>query len=398
MASLPTKAGTYNFGRNLYLRVSPTGGASWIFRMRVPGKVVQLGLGSAGSIIDGGLNTEAARNKAIELQAMRIAGQDVRAERRRRKLGDTFRAVLGRVLDNRSTEWKAGSGQKEQWIQSLNDHAGSLLDMRVVQITQSDVLAVLAPKWNAEKGRETMARVQDRIEAVLQAAVAEGLIKENVARWKGHLSHLLAAKPAKKKKGEQNHKRVEVDQVPALVARLVGAAGAGAQALLFTILTATRSEEVLGALKSEINRDAKTWTIPASRMKASVEHIVPLSDQAMEIVNARWEQPGDALFAGKAGDRLGATALRDKLVKGADRGGLGIDATVHGFRSCFSDFIGERTSIDRETREHCLAHQLDAVEGAYRRSTAVAKRRAAMQVWANYCFGITTVVTLTLAA
>jgi integrase len=395
MASLPTKAGSYNFGRNLYLRVSPTGAKSWIFRMRAGGKkVIQLGLGAAGDLRDGGINTDAARVKVIELQKIRlIDGQDVRAERRRRKLGDTFRAVLGRVLKQRAAGWKGGQDgqQRVKWIQSLEDHAGSLLDMRVVQITQSDVLATLKPIW----GKEIAGRVQERIEIVLQAAVAEGLIKENVARWKGHLSHLLAAK---KKLGENNHKAVPLDDVPGVIARLQGAAGAGAQALLFTILTATRSGETLGALKSEIDREKRLWIIPAERMKAGVEHHVPLSDQAMAIVNARWEQKGDFLFAGKDGTQLSKTALRDKLVKDAKRGGLGIDATTHGFRSCFSDFIGDRTAIDSETREHCLAHQLDAVEGAYRRATAVEKRRAAMQVWANFCFGITSVVTLKLAA
>lgn len=384
-----TAPGAYRHGNNLRLIVGKTGSKSWVLRFRSSG-VVQMGLGSATT-----LSADRARRMANKLLGMVAEGTDPRIERRRAKHGDTFQQVLDRLLASKSTAWK-GDLQQAQWRASLRDHAGKLLPMRVTQITVDHVLSVLHPIW----GSETAARVQDRIEKVLAAAKSERLILDNVAQWKGNLQNLLTAKPAKKKAADEHHAALPYADLPALVLRLLACAGNGAKALLFCILTATRTDETRLARKSEIDRAAKLWTIPAERMKAGVQHIVPLSDQAMQIVDALWDQPGDLLFTGKDGKALGATALADKLCKGSDKGGLGFKgiATVHGMRSAFSDFIGDMTSFDAETREHCLAHQLDAVEGSYRRASAVAKRRAAMQVWANYCFGISKVVTLQLAA
>jgi integrase len=146
------------------------------------------------------------------------------------------------------------------------------------------------------------------------------------------------------------------------------------RALEFTILTAARTSEVIGAKWSEFDLKAHVWTIPAERMKAGVEHRVPLSDRAVEIL-------GDIKREGKLVFPLSNMAMLEML-----RGTAGNGYTVHGFRSTFRDWTGEHTNLTRDIIEFALAHKLpDKVEAAYRRETAVEKRRPLMQAWARYC-------------
>ena len=142
-------------------------------------------------------------------------------------------------------------------------------------------------------------------------------------------------------------------ELPAYVARLREVEGVSARALEFTILTAARSGEVLGAGWSEIDHVAKVWTVPASRMKAAREHRVPLSERAVEILSALAAvKIGDYVFPGaKRGSPLSVMALTMVMRR------MGMEAfTVHGFRSAFRDWAGERTNFPREVAEAALAH------------------------------------------
>jgi integrase len=136
------------------------------------------------------------------------------------------------------------------------------------------------------------------------------------------------------------------------------------------ILTAVRSGEVLGACWREIDLENRIWVIPPHRMKAAKEHRIPLSDRAVEIL-AKLSQDSDSLFPGVRPD-----LLRKLCPEGV---------TVHGFRSSLRDWAGEETSFPREIAEQCLAHSTgSAVEQAYRRGTAIEKRRTLMNAWAAY--------------
>ena len=158
--------------------------------------------------------------------------------------------------------------------------------------------------------------------------------------------------------------------------------GIGARALEFLILTATRTGEVIGARWDEINFLEKVWTVPAARMKAGREHRVPLSQRAVEIMLSMTEvRTGNFVFPGFRHDRsLSNMAMRMTARR------AGIKHTVHGFRSAFRDWAGERTNFAREIAEAALAHVVgDETERAYRRGDALEKRRAFMEAWAAFC-------------
>ena len=222
--------------------------------------------------------------------------------------------------------------------------------------------------------------MRGRIERVLDAAAARGLrSRDNPARWRGHLANLL---PKRQKLARGHHAAMAFDDVPAFVARLRDAEGVSARALEFAILTAARSGEVLGARWSEIDLDAKVWTVPAARMKAAREHRVPLSERAVEILSAPAAmKTGDYVFLGaKRSGPLSVMALAMVM----RRTGAG-NFTVHGFRSAFRDWAGERTNFPSEVAEAALAHVVgDETERAYRRGDALEKRRALMEAWAAF--------------
>jgi len=155
-----------------------------------------------------------------------------------------------------------------------------------------------------------------------------------------------------------------------------------ARALEFVILTAARTSEVIGAKWCEIDVEAMVWTVPAERMKGGKEHEVPLSKRALEILEELPRELGGYVFPGaKAKSSLSNMAMLE-LLRGMNGDGL----TVHGFRSTFRDWAGDRTNFPREVIEHALAHKIkDKAEASYRRSAALEKRRKLMEAWAQYC-------------
>lgn len=216
---------------------------------------------------------------------------------------------------------------------------------------------------------------------MLDAAAARGLrSRDNPARWRGHLANLL---PKRGTLSRGHHAAMPFADVPDYVAALHALNGVSALALEFAILTAARSGEVLGAQWSEIDVEARVWTVPAGRMKAAREHRVPLSQRAVEILQGLAETKiGSFIFPGAKPEKpLSVMALAMVL----RRTGAGA-FTVHGFRSAFRDWVGERTDVPREVAEAALAHVVgDATERAYRRCDALEKRRDLMERWATFC-------------
>jgi integrase len=255
--------------------------------------------------------------------------------------------------------------------------------MDVAAIDTPDIMKVLAPIW-AEKP-ETASRVRSRLELILDAAKAQGLRDgPNPARWKNHLQTML---PSPRKIARVTHfAAMPYADVGAFMRELRQRRGVAARALEFTILTAARSGEVIGARWSEINLEQKLWTAPPERTKAARAHRIPLSTRAVEIVEemAAMRQ-NDFVFPGaKRGRPLSADALEEILSR---MGRAGV-ATPHGFRSTFRDWAGNETSFPRELAEAALAHVVgDETEQAYRRSDALERRRALMDAWASYCDG-----------
>ena len=375
---------------SLYLRVQGAS-AAWQFRAKFEGKSRFLGLGRFGEKTLAIASQEAAalreRVKAGEnvfdsphpapAVASRAAGGA--------PAGDTFQEVAEAHIKSHRVGWK-NSKHAAQWENTLKTYAFPRLgSMRCRDIKTDDVLAVLEPIWKEK--HETATRVRMRIEAILDAAKARGMRNpdsSNPAAWKGHLKLLLPT--ISKAKRVQHHAAMPYPEVPAYVQSLSEQSSMSASALRFTILTACRTGEVIGARWGEFDLDAGLWKIPKGRIKAVREHWVPLSRQAVALLRALPRMDGsDVVFhspkTGRAGEirPLSNMAMLELLRDDFD--GL----TVHGFRSSFRDWAGETTAHPREVIEHALAHRIpDAAEAAYARGTLLDKRRLLMQDWADY--------------
>jgi integrase len=359
---------------------------SWIYRFKSPvtGATRSMGLGSA---LDIGLAkakelARAAAEKLVEGKdpiIERDRGRDAvrQAHLREQAARVTFADVGAMYLDKELPRFDNDKHRK-QWRDTIALASKAFGGMAVKDIDTDTILAFLRPLW--KKTPSTAARIRGRIEKVLDAAKAAGLRQgENPAAWSGHLQHLLTAIPK-----PDHHAAMPFADVPAFMERLRQEDTGSARALELLILTATRSNETLGARWEEFDLDGCTWTIPASRMKKRKAHTVPLSDRALAILEAV-PRIGDFVFAGKIdGEPLNENAMM-RFFKRLDGNGY----RVHGFRSSFRDWAGEQTNFDREVIEHALAHQLpDETERSYRRGTALEKRRKLMQAWSDYCASV----------
>ena len=253
--------------------------------------------------------------------------------------------------------------------------------MAVATIGTEHVLAALQPIWKAKP--ETARRVRGRIENILDAAKVQGLRSgENPARWRGHLDHLL---PKRARHTRGHHAAMPYAEVPAFMAALAGREAIAARALEFTILSAVRSGETLGATWAEVDLAAGVWTIPGARMKAGTEHRVPLSPRSVAVLKAvqplNTDDRSDApLFTSTNGGALSGMAMAMLLRRMVSA------VTMHGFRSAFRDWAAESTAFAHEVCEMALAHAIsNKVEAAYRRGDLFDKRRRLMDDWAVYC-------------
>jgi integrase len=348
----------------------------FLFRWRAPGepapgKLREMGLGSATIV-----SLAMARDLAAQARLALASGQNP-LDRRSTLAMPTFAEMAEEVVSSLERGWRNRKHGK-QWRTTLALYCGSIAAIRVNEITTEHVLSVLRPLWS--RVPETASRVRGRIEKVLDGAKAKGHRSgDNPARWRGHLDHLL---PARQKLTRGHHRALPYDKIPELVQRLREGSTVSALCLEFTILTAGRSGEVLGARWDEIDGGHAVWVIPRSRMKAGLEHRVPLSGRAREILGEMAKlRTNEFVFPGQKRDRpLSPMALEMVLRR------MKVDATVHGFRSSFRDWAAEQTNAPREVAEAALAHVLEnKVEAAYRRSDLFEKRRLLMEEWARHC-------------
>jgi integrase len=403
-----SKLGRHGDGHGLYLQVSNVAGRvtkSWVFRYvsllsHPSGKrrdskgkpklnwVRDLGLGSA-DVVD----IDEARKRAQAERNKLYAGLDPIEERRMKegaRKAETMRAVTFRqcaedYVKSVAPTWRGGitGRQAQQWTQSLTDYVYPVIgQLPIATVDRAHVLAVLKPHW--ETKTITMERVRGRVEAVLDYAKGHDLRSgDNPAALKGNLDAVLP-KVTKLKKVEHMAALPYAD-VPAFMAKLRSTDGVLACLAEFTILTAARVSEVTGARWNEIDLEAGVWTVPAGRMKMDRDHRVPLSDRALEIL-AALSRGGEYVFSSSSrADRPIWGTVPLALVK---RIAGDADITLHGFRSSFKDWATDCTHTQREIIEAALAHKVgDAVEAAYRRSDALAKRCDLMNAWASWCGG-----------
>lgn len=385
------KLGRHSDGGGLYLKVTESG-RRWVFMYIWHDRRVELGLGLADDV-----TLSAARDVAQRYRSMLATKPDridPRIEHVKSKdKPKTFGEFALEFIANKKDGWR-NDKHGDQWIYTLslrkNDDGKwaddgfcvSLRNIPLAKITVEDIERVLLPIWTTKP--ETARRVRGRIESILDAAKTKKFRHgENPAALKGNLDHLL---PKKKKDKPRHHSAMPFVEVPAFTAKLIDAHSPSNAALAFTILTAARSGETMGAQWSEIDMSEAVWRVPAERMKGGREHVVPLSEGALKLLDvmAAMRRPkNDFVFPGQRGGGLSVMALTMSM----RRLGAG-DYTPHGFRSAFRDWAGDATTFLRDDIEHCLAHAIaDKVEAAYRRGAALEKRRKIMDAWWKFTSG-----------
>ena len=348
------KPGYYGDGGGLYLQVSPSGTKSWVFRFMMNRRNRDMGLGSLNTF-----TLKEARERARRCRQLVAEGidpiEDLRARRDRARAEATenmmFKDASRRFIELHAPTWK-NIKHRGQWSRTLEVYAYPKLGTRPVSALDGAAITdALQGIWLTKI--ETASRVKQRIERICQ------WVKDGMPLPQQGASRRV-----------QHYEALPFGEMPAFMAELRERNSVSARALEFTILTAARTSESIRAKWDEIDFKNGVWTVPVSRMKAGKDHKVPLSKRVIEILKSLPRERGDYLFmGGRAGEPLSNWAMLE-LLKNMKPG-----LTVHGFRSTFRDWAGDRSRFDRETIEHALAHKLpDKVEAAYRRGTALEKR------------------------
>ena len=363
--------GFYHAGETLYLSVKPGGSRSWVQRIYFEGKRHDVGLGSFKLV-----SRAQARDKAAENRRnVRIHKRHPLAEKRKAKI-PTFQAAALQTYTALKPRWRSAKHTRN-WLQIMEKYVLPVFgDVAIDKLDRQAVLKILEPLWTRRP--ETARRLRQKLRAVFGWAQAHGFIENNPA---GEM--IDAALP--KQRAVKAHFRALPyrDIAGALEAVERSGITTSKLALRFLVLTAARSGEVRGATWDEIDLEAKTWAVPAQRMKTNRAHRVPLSDAAVAVLDQAWRlADGSGLVFPslmKPGKPISNMTLT-KLLRDND---LATKATVHGFRSGFRDWCAE-TGQSRELAEAALAHVVPGVEGAYFRSDLFEKRRVLMQQWADY--------------
>ncbi|TPG22211.1 tyrosine-type recombinase/integrase [Variovorax guangxiensis] len=363
----------------LHLRIA-NGHRGWVLRITVGDQRRDLGLGPFPEI-----GLAEAREKARDVHKLVRQGIDPMITKRAQRSALITRQASEKKFDwcttefirTKSDEWK-NVKHRQQWENTLKSYASPHIGHLLVQdIDLQHVLLCLEPIWRTKN--ETASRLRGRIQSVLDwATVCKYRSGDNPARWKGHLDKVLPA-PTKIQK-VQHHPAVAIDDMPSFILALRQRDGMAALALQFAILTAARSGEVRGAVWTEIDMEARAWTVPGPRMKAKREHRVPLSDAAIELLKKLPRiKDVNLVFPGANNQALSDMSLTAVMRR------MEIMAVPHGFRSTFRDWAGDRTEYPRDLAELALAHILESkTEEAYRRGDALERRRDMMSAWAKF--------------
>jgi integrase len=383
--------GLYHDGGGLYLQVSDSGSQSWILKFQLKGRARQMGLGPSPLVSLGD-----ARRRRDDAQRLLLDGIDpIEARRSARQATEfaaleaiSFKQAAMSYMSAHETGW-SNEQHARQWPKSLEAYAYPVLGALSVQAIDTGlVLRVLEPIWRVKP--ETASRVRARIEAILDWAKTRGYrAGENPARWRGHLENLLPARAKVRK--VKHHAALPYADIASFMATLRQQETVSARALEFIVLTAARSGEVLGSTWDEIDLTNRIWIVPENRMKAGRTHRVPLSEQAMSVLNEmRPLRESGYVFPGRGLNEPLANTTLFMLLRRMGRG----DVTTHGFRSSFRDWAAECTGYPNEVLEMALAHTVGSkVEAAYRRGDLFGKRRRLMADWATFCATLPAAVT-----
>ena len=370
--STTTEPGRYADGGGLYLLVAPGGSKSWMLRTVVKGRRCDIGLGGVELVSLADAREEARRLRRIA----RLGGDPLVERRQERRAVPTFEDAAKSVHTAHAASFK-NEKHRKQWLSSLDGVFKAFGSKRVDAVTSADILAALSPNWL--KQPETARRVLQRVRAIFEWCKAQGFCSgDNPTQG---LTKVLPRQRAAK----GHHAALPYQALPTFLHALRDADSGEVVklALEFTILSASRTAETLNATWAEIDLEAKSWTIPGQRMKAGVEHRVPLSPRCIKILERAkaLSDGGPYVFPGRSPKK----PLSNMVFLMALRRMKRTDLTTHGFRSTFRDWAAERTNVPRAVCEAALAHTLrDKTEAAYNRTDLFDRRRDLMASWSKF--------------
>jgi len=361
--------GKYYDLHGLFLRIEPTGSRRWVQRVSVAGRQREIGLGSADLV-----TLAEARELAVSNKKLARAGGDPLAAKQQHVAIPSLNEAIDKVIELNAPTW-TNAKHAAQFKSTLTNYVTPRLGRRPVNdIQAADILSVLQPIW-VDKN-ETARRVKQRIGTVMKWAIAQGYRADDPTLA---LNQVL---PKQNRKPKHRASLPYTDVSDCLdVIKNSDAMLSTKLAIELLVLTATRSGEVRLADWNEVDLDARTWTIPAVRMKMKEEHIIPLSDRALHVLQQATALGEEGLiFPGMRSGRPMSDMTMSKLVKE-----LGFPVDIHGFRTSFRTWVQEQTNTAHEVAERALAHKTtNKVEAAYARSDLFEKRRKLMDAWASY--------------
>lgn len=375
--------GIYADGNGLFLRVQYEGaGRTWVYRRKVGGRQVRVGLGPIGQ-----LSLDAARKLVARINDAMAEGispkeylQSLKAPKEEEvnntpTLNDIYENAMRDIADVK--RWRNEESER-QWRSTMQTYVLPIIgDIPLDEIGIKEVLSVVEPIWDTKT--ETASRVLGRLAMFLNwANVHEYRTGDNPALWNGKISLILPS--PNKVKEKQHHKAIGINEIPKLCKELWSKPVQGNLAILLGILTATRVQEFLDAKWEEFDIENRIWYMPPGRRKdgKTIPLRVPLSDQAVALLK-KLPHLTDYVFPGTFAKTMSKTTpckvLKDK----------GYNVTMHGMRSTFRDWAAI-TRQDWVASEKALSHSIgNEVTQAYLRTDMLDERREIMQKWADYC-------------
>ncbi len=362
----------HSLGGGLILRVGKSGAGSWVQRITMDGRRRDIGLGPTRKVSFKQAREWANLNRFRVLTGhshavVGFVGMHWPNPSSTPYFGEFAKAVVESRQDLKS------DSQRQHWMGTFANHCWFLYTLRIDEIKRRDIIAVFEERvdggeifWRAKPAAARL--TLQRLGYVFTVAMGREIITENPA----DPGPIRAALPRFKANGSpQHHRSIPHGKLGAFLAGLDRSKTAHA-ATLFLALTATRRSEVLGADWAEVETKARSWTIPASRTKTNRDHVVPLSEAAIAVLD-------EALARTHGQGRIFPVSRTMIQRLFANSGG-----TAHGLRSSFRTWCQE-AGKSREIAELCLGHRIgSSVEQAYARSKLLEQRRALLSEWAKH--------------
>ena len=353
------------------LLVKPTANGrwskTWSQRLRTNGKITNIGLGSFPVV-----TLAKAREKALDNARRTSEGENILAPQ---KKVPTLDEAFTEVINLRSPGWR-GEYTKRSWLR-WQRYCKPIGHIPISDITQSHVLKIIGPIWHSKN--TSASDLRSTLSIIMDWAVTEGHRSDDPAR-SAITRNLGKAKPPVVHAKSLPHAVLGENLT---IIRESNTWWAEKYALIFLALTCTRSGETRKATWDEIDLETATWTIPAHRMKGKIEHKVPLSTQAIQILRYSMEQgtisQGKVFPPQRAKTFIGDTRL-SLLMKQ-----LQIPAVPHGFRQTFKNWAARQPKMIEAAAEMVLAHTPSTeVKRAYQTDDFFEDRQPLMQRWADY--------------